>query len=437
MSRVVVIGGGICGAAAALTLARSGQDVMIVERSDSLGGLVTSFSVGGTPVEIFYHHLIPNELDILELLRELGLDGKVSWFDSRVAVFTQGRMWGFTGPLDLLRFKPLPLIDRIRTGLGALRFGPKRDWRPLDQVPAVKWLADITSKRASREIWTPLLQAKFGPAAGQVPAAWMWARMKQRALGRKRGKEVLGYLRGGFKQMFQAIEKELVARGAEVRIGSGVDQIVTESERVTGVTIGGQFVAADAVLFAGQLPALPRLLPEELHDERWTRARGLGVICAVLELNRALTHAFWTNVCDSEIPFGGIIELTDLVPASDYQGRHIVYLSRYFLPEEPIAKVDPTEEAHRWVGILEAKVPGFTRDMLLGVHGFRASYAAPLVTLNYQAQIPPIESHVAGLYVATTAQIYPEDRGMSEGVRMGNRAARIVLKRRESVTDAS
>ena len=82
-------------------------------------------------------------------------------------------------------------------------------------------------------------------------------------------------------------------------------------------------------------------------------------------------------------------------------------------------------------------VPGFTRDMLLGVHGFRASYAAPLVTLNYQAQIPPIESHVAGLYVATTAQIYPEDRGMSEGVRMGNRAARIVLKRRESVTDAS
>jgi len=270
-----------------------------------------------------------------------------------------------------------------------------------------------------------------------VPAAWMWARMKQRALGRKRGKEVLGYLRGGFKQMFQAIEKELVARGAEVRTGSGVDQIVTESERVTGVTIGGQFVAADAVLFAGQLPALPRLLPEELHDERWTRARGLGVICAVLELNRALTHAFWTNVCDSEIPFGGIIELTDLVPASDYQGRHIVYLSRYFLPEEPIAKVDPTEEAHRWVGILEAKVPGFTRDMLLGVHGFRASYAAPLVTLNYQAQIPPIESHVAGLYVATTAQIYPEDRGMSEGVRMGNRAARIVLKRRESVTDAS
>jgi len=157
----------------------------------------------------------------------------------------------------------------------------------------------------------------------------------------------------------------------------------------------------------------------------------------VLELNRALTHAFWTNVCDSEIPFGGIIELTDLVPASDYQGRHIVYLSRYFLSEEPIAKVDPTEEAHRWVGILEAKVPGFTRDMLLGVHGFRASYAAPLVTLNYQAQIPPIESHVAGLYVATTAQIYPEDRGMSEGVRMGNRAARIVLKRRESVTDAS
>jgi protoporphyrinogen oxidase len=66
-------------------------------------------------------------------------------------------------------------------------------------------------------------------------------------------------------------------------------------------------------------------------------------------------------------------------------------------------------------------------DDVLGVHSFRAPYAAPLVTTGHLARIPPLRSLVAGLYVSTTAQIYPQDRGMSEGVRTGARAAEQIL----------
>ena len=126
------------------------------------------------------------------------------------------------------------------------------------------------------------------------------------------------------------------------------------------------------------------------------------------------------------MPFGGIIEHTNLLPRSDYGDRHVAYLSRYFTADEPIAKTDPASEAQRWVDALIDRVPGIRPDDVLAVHPFRTPYAAPLVQLGHLGRIPPMRSHLSGLYVATTAQIYPQDRGMSEGVRMGQEAAALI-----------
>lgn len=433
--RVVVIGGGIGGAAAALHLARAGEEVVLLERSDQLGGLVVSFEVGGTPLECFYHHLLPGEHEILELLRELGLHERITWLPSTVAIFLNGQVWPFTTPLDLVRFRPLPFADRVRSGIGAIRLGRIHDWAPLDAIPAATWLRGLTSDRAGEVIWEPLLRAKFGPAAGNVPAAWMWARFRQRAGGRRRGREYLGYLRGGFRQMFAALAVELERLGVDVRTGAGVRRVLLEGRSVAGVELDGETIESDSVLFTGPLPSLPALIPEELRDPRWSAIGGVGAMCVVVEMNRPATQAYWTNVCDPELPFGGIIEHTNLVPAADYAGKHVLYLSRYFLGEESVANVDPQEESTRWVSLLEERLPGFSTQHVEAVHAFRTPYAAPLVTLNYRAGIPPLESHIPGLYVSTTAQIYPRDRGMSEGVRMGQQAARAITSRSDPVRE--
>src|SRR5437588_8958797 len=122
-SRVVVVGGGIAGSSAALQLARGGDEVVLIERASNLGGLVVSFEVGGTPLECFYHHVFPHEREIQGLLAELGLGDRLGWYPSSVGIYTAGRVWPFTTPADLLRFGPLPVTDRLRTGIGALRLG--------------------------------------------------------------------------------------------------------------------------------------------------------------------------------------------------------------------------------------------------------------------------------------------------------------------------
>jgi protoporphyrinogen oxidase len=417
----------VAGGSAALELARTGAEVVLVERSDRIGGLVASFEIGGTPLECFYHHVFPHEHHVQRLIAELGLASRLEWHPSTVGVFTGGRLWPFTTPLDLLRFRPLPLVDRVRTGVGALRLGRVAAWEPLDEVRAREWLASYTGPRATEVVWDPLLGAKFGPAAGEVPAAWMWGRFQQRAGARgKGGGERLGYLRGGFRRLFDALAAELARLGVDVRTGARVQRVAVDGPadgaRAIGVDTGDGPVEADHVLFTGPLPLLSRLVDAEHVDPRWDGIGALGVLCTVLELRRPVSDVYWTNVCDPEVPFGGVIEHTNLIPASDY-GTHVMYVSRYFTHDEPIATADPAAEAARWIDVLDERYPGFSKADVTAVHPFTTPYAAPLVTIGHRRRIPPLESHVAGLWVCTTAQIYPQDRGMSEGVRTGAEAA--------------
>ncbi len=415
--RVVVVGGGIAGLTSARRLARSGDDVTVLEAAPMLGGLVAGFEVAGHPLERYYHYVLPQEARVQALLEELGLGDDLEWFVGSIAVLTGGRVWHFTSPLDLLRFGPLRLADRVRAGVGALRLARVRDWPALDEVRAVEWLSDLTSPAVTQVVWRPLLRAKFGPAADEVPAAWMWGRLDQRRQAHKGTSERLGYLRGGFGRMFDALAADITAHGGTIRTGARAQRLVLEADRVVGVEVDGEVLGADLVVYAGQLPRLGDLVDDEHIDPRWTDASGLGAVCMVLQVRRPITDVFWTNVCDEDLPFGGIIEHTNLVPNSWYGGRHVVYVSRYFAQSERIATDDLEEVQESWIAALLATFGHLDRTDLLDVDIFRTPYAAPLVSVPYLPQIPPMQSHLEGLVLATTAQVYPQDRGMDQGVR--------------------
>jgi protoporphyrinogen oxidase len=425
---VVIVGGGIAGATAALRLGQAGRPVVLLEGGDRLGGLVVSFEVGGTPLECFYHHVFPHESHIRALIDELGLTAKLDWLPSTMGVLTGGRLWPFTTPLDILRFGPMTFPERVRMGIGGLRLQRWKDWESLDTVPAQEWLTRATGPAAVHELWEPLLRAKFGAAAPQVPAAWMWGRFAQRRGARKGSGEKLGYLRGGFRQVFDGLSTRLEELGVEVRTNSRATEIVSDGGKVAGVRTDSGDIETGSVLYTGALPGINRLVAKEHADPKWADAQGMGVVCSVIETDRPITDVYWTNVCDPAAGFGAIIEQTNLVPASDYGGRHVTYLGRYFTAAEAdIATTDAAALTDTWLDNLEAAYPRFQRSSVTAVHPFKTPYAAPLVTLGYRSRIPDLHAPLRGLYVATTAQIYPADRGMSEGVRLGAEAAAAIV----------
>ncbi len=119
--KVAVIGAGIAGLTAARRLALGGAEVDVYERWPGLGGQVATMPVeGGDRLEHYYHHLFTTDREIVALYEELGMGGEIEWLPSSMAIFRDGASHAFTSPLDLLRFRPMSLLGRLRMGAGAL-----------------------------------------------------------------------------------------------------------------------------------------------------------------------------------------------------------------------------------------------------------------------------------------------------------------------------
>ena len=129
MRSLLVIGGGITGLAAAYIAARQGRNVTLLEGSPEFGGLLQTFPIGGTRLEHFYHHHFTHDAEFRWLLRELGLEDRLEFFDTTMGVFRDGKIFPFNGVGDLLRFDPLSFLDKIRFGLSSLYLARVADWR--------------------------------------------------------------------------------------------------------------------------------------------------------------------------------------------------------------------------------------------------------------------------------------------------------------------
>ena len=114
---VVVIGAGLSGLMSALVLAGQGMDVVLLEKSDRVGGKLLASSLGGTAANVgvqyvFYeiHPLVDNYLDRLPLIPLTGTVGAV-WDSSLYTAGSQD---------DLLLGLPIPpeaKLDLMRADL--------------------------------------------------------------------------------------------------------------------------------------------------------------------------------------------------------------------------------------------------------------------------------------------------------------------------------
>ena len=441
--RVAIIGAGITGLVAARELAEAGYTVSVFERWPDVGGQASAFDLGsGVLIDRYYHHLFPSDRDMIELHDEL-LPGELEWHHSTVGMYSRDRIWPFSTPLDLVRFGPLPIADRARLGLATMRLVRRTDWEAMDDVPALDWLRRTCGQRAVDEVWSPLLLGKFGDDAASVPLAWLWCKLvlRRKVEGKTIRDERLGYPRGSFQPIARALARAVTLAGGEIHLDRTVVAVdgtgpftlrcaPSGAYRMPfpGVPVQpGREAEADIVLFTTPTHTTRELAEwPALEDGRLADWSYRAAVVLLLELARPFSATYWTNVGDRSIPFLGLIEHTNLVPAERYPARYL-YVSNYVDASDPLTSLSTDELLRAYLPSLARISRGFGERDVLRAWSFREAAAQPVPKIGNRNRIVPFASSRPGFFIANTTQIYPEDRGTSYSVRLGKQAAEAIV----------
>ena len=460
--RLGIIGGGALGLTLGLRRAALGDEVVILEKGHEPGGLAVSFPVtergkDGPYLEKFYHHIFKTDKDIIRLIEEMGLADKLEWKTPPTSTLRGGQVYRMDGAFSdlksgLLRrllkpltgsaidtavaimlFKPLPFISRLRFGLAGAYLKFESNYQRLAGTTAVAWVQKWTGKATYEGIFKPLLTAKFGVKYDQIAMPWLWSRFHERT-------QFLGYLNGGFHQLYIKLYEAVQKAGGNIRLDSDVTALRPSEGEQAGkvvVTVNGQDEIFDKVVVTTPTRVFTALAKDALPANYVEKYAGPGSIehygahCVVLSLKEGFfdekqKHTYWLNVNDPGYPFLAVVEHTNFMPPSEYDGQHLLYLGNYLPMDHELFKKSDEEVLAEFLPQLKRIQPKFDPAMVVRSWVWKSGYAQPIVTRDYPTKLPPHETPIPNVYLANMAHVYPQDRGQNYSIRLGEKMAKLI-----------
>jgi len=387
--KIAIVGGGIGGLLVGYKLSQKGNRVTIFEKEKQLGGLISDFKIEGENLEKFYHHIFKTDKEVIELIKELGLEKKLKWHKSSTAIYYQKVFYPFMGTIDLLRFKKLDLVSKFRLGFVYLWLKFDKNWQKYQKITAIEWMKKWAGQKAYQVIWEPLIKGKFHDYSHKISMAWLWARIHTRGGSKnEKGEEVLGYMDGGFGQITEKLADEISKLGGKIILNEEIgDKKIKDLEK-------------DFDLIIDTRPI------KEVNY--------LGSVNLVFSSEQNLSNFYWHNINDLDSPFVAFIQHTNLVDKSNYNNKHIYYLGTYVPQDHKYFKISDNEIKTEFLDYLKKIKPEFDKTKISEIKIFKSLYAQHIVVESYKVESYKVKDNY---YRMNFTQIYPQDRGINFAVK--------------------
>ncbi|MBW4439022.1 MAG: NAD(P)/FAD-dependent oxidoreductase [Pleurocapsa minor GSE-CHR-MK-17-07R] len=430
--KIGIVGAGVTGMSAAWDFLAAGHEVTLYESEARVGGLAGGFKDESWEWELekFYHHWFETDADLLKLVAEMGASDQVLFPRPKTSYWIDGRLWrSEISPSALLL--PLSPLAKFRFAAAGAFIKLTPDWKSMEQVTADAWMKRYMGEEAYGKFFRPLLIGKFGEEYDKVNMAWMWARVKARSLR-------LGTFTGGFQAFLNLLAEKLTARGAVIHLNTPIQAIGTQDGKPT-LTVKGETIVFDRVLTTTS-PGLMMKLAPQLKDTPFghqvSGLHSIGAVCVVLAIKEQLLTdgTYWLNLPASspdknanKFPFLALVEHTNWMDKSHYNGDRILYLGDYCPADHEYFTMTEEQLIERFASVLPAFNPNFRPDWIRRAWAFRAPYAQPVPYVNHAEKVPPLATPLPGVFWASMSHVYPWDRGTNFAVELGRRVARQML----------
>ncbi|KKR73616.1 MAG: Amine oxidase [Candidatus Levybacteria bacterium GW2011_GWC2_40_7] len=420
--RIGIIGAGFTGLSAAHNLLKNGHSVSIFEKDEGPGGLALGYQERdwNWSLEKHYHHWFTNDKAVLNLAKEI--NHKVIIKRPKTSVYVKGDIFQLDSPLAVLKFPYLSILERIRMGivLAFLRYNPI--WRPLEKINTKSFLQKTMGRRVYETIWEPQLINKFGGMEENISLAWFWARIRKRTAK-------LAYPQGGFLHFANALVSRIKELGGEFVFKTEVLELKENGGKVLLKTQGSEhefdkvIVTLPSFFFIKIAPSLTKEYKEKLM-----KLKGLGAVNLVLRLKSSFLKdgTYWLSVCDKKSPIMAVVDHSNFMDVTNYNGEHIVYLGNYLPMNHRYFKMDAKAILKIYDPFLK-KINEKYKSNLIGLEVFKAPFAQPIIPVNYSKMIPPFKTPITNVFLANIQQVYPWDRGTNYAVELGERVVDFML----------
>lgn len=436
--RWAVVGGGLLGLTLALRLARAGRRVVVFEAEDHLGGLAASMTLGDVVCDRYYHVIPLSDTHTRDLLNELDLEQDIEWAETRTGFFTDGCLHSMSNTLEFLTFPPLGLLDKVRLGGTIFCASKMKNWQRLERVTAADWLRRWSGPRNFEKMWLPLLRAKLGENAFNASAVFIWSTIARMYAARRTGlkKEMFGFLPGGYSRVLDRLGEELNKAKVDVALQRPVRRVRQSGAGVEVSTDEGQDVF-DRVVLTVPCPQIAAMC-EGLSDDDVQRLNSVvyqGITCMALLLKKPLADFYVTNITDSGLPFTAVIEMSALADRKHFGGNALVYLPKYVPQDDPTLSLSDDALADSFLAALESMYPHFHRDDVICQGISRTSCAVPILTLDYSAMLPPMDTSLPGVHIVNSAHVVQGTQNVNEVVALADEASEHLCSTRKEETD--